>query len=65
MYTVNIYRYKTIGANANTGELQLPENESPLSGNPLATIGNPLVPICKLPTIGKFTIGVKGFSVRD
>ena len=27
-HIVNIYRYKTIGANANTGEIQLPVNPS-------------------------------------
>ena len=50
--------------------MQIPVNSNyleinqPLPGNPLATVRNPLVPIDKLPTIRKFTIGVKGFSVR-
>jgi hypothetical protein len=35
------------------------EIHQPLPGNPLATIGNPLVPIGKLPTIE-----AKGFSAR-
>ena len=30
-FTVNIYRYKTIGANANAGEIQLPGNPSALT----------------------------------
>ena len=46
-----------IEVNANTGKIQLPENPSaPIPGNPLATIGNPLVVIGKLPTIGKLII---------
>ena len=36
----------------------------PLPGNPLATIGNVLVLIGKLPTIGKLTIEAKAFSDR-
>ena len=40
------------------------EIHQPLPGKPLATIGNPLAPIGKLPTIGKLTIGAKGFSCR-
>ena len=40
------------------------EIHQPLPGNPSATIGNPLAPIGKLPTIGKLTIGAKGFSGR-
>ena len=36
----------------------------PLPGKPLATIGNPLAPIGKLPIIGKLTIEAKGFSGR-
>ena len=35
------------------------EIHQPLPGKPLATIGNPLAPIGKLPTIGKLTI-IKG-----
>ena len=34
------------------------------TGNPLATIGNPLACMGKLPTIGKLTIEAKGFSGR-
>ena len=34
----------------------------PLPENPLATIGNPLAVIGKLPTVGKLTIEAKGFS---
>ena len=37
------------------------EIHHPLSGNPLATIGNPLAPIGKLPTIGKLTIEARVF----
>ena len=40
------------------------EIHQPLPGNPLATIGNPLAIIGKLPTIGKLTITAKGFSGR-
>ena len=40
------------------------EIHQPLPENPLATIGNPLAPIGKLPTISKLTIGAKGFSGR-
>ena len=40
------------------------EIHQPLPGNPLATVGNPLVVIGKLPTIGKSTIEAKGFSGR-
>ena len=40
------------------------EIHQPLPGNPLATIGNPLAVIGKLPTIGKLTIEAKGFSGR-
>ena len=36
----------------------------PLPGNPLATIGNHLAVIGKLPTIGILTIKAKGFSDR-
>ena len=36
----------------------------PLPGNPLATIGNHLAVIGKLPTFGKLTIEAKGFSGR-
>ena len=44
---------------------QLPGNPSaPIPKNPLATIENPLAPICELPTIGKLTIEAKGFSGR-
>ena len=35
----------------------------PLPGNPLATIGNHLAVIGKLPTFGKLTIEAKGFQV--
>jgi hypothetical protein len=38
------------------------EIHQPLPGNPLATIGNPLAIIGKLPTIGKLTIEAKGVS---
>ena len=41
-YTVNIYRYKTIEANANTGEIQLP-------GNPSAPTWKSFSPYSKLP----------------
>ena len=41
------------------------EIHQPLPGNLLATIGNPLAVIGKLPTIGKLTIEAKGFSGRD
>ena len=37
------------------------EIHQPLPGNPLATIGNPLAPIGKLPTIGKLTKDANGF----
>jgi hypothetical protein len=40
------------------------EIHQPLPGNPLATIGNPLAVIGKLPTIGKLTIEAKGLSGR-
>ena len=40
------------------------EIHQPLPGNPLATIGNPLAVIGKLPTIGKLTIDAKGLSSR-
>ena len=56
--------YKTIEANANTGEIQLLGNPSAPTWKSLATIGNPLAPIGKLPTISKLTIGAKGFSGR-
>ena len=47
-----------IEANASTGEIcNYWEMHQPLPGNPLATIGNPLAIIGKLPTIGKLTIG--------
>ena len=36
------------------------EIHQPLPGHPLATIGNPLAVIGKLPTIGKLTIEAKG-----
>ena len=61
MCIVNIYR-KVIG---------IVKVFYQLSGNPsaptliiLATIGNPLAPIGKIPTIGKSTIEAKGFSSR-
>ena len=38
------------------------EIHQPLPGNPLATIGNPLAPVGKLPTIGKLTIEAREFS---
>jgi hypothetical protein len=50
--------------------MQIPEHSfyreihQPLPGNPLATIGNPLAVIDKLPTIGKLTIEAKGVSGR-
>ena len=40
------------------------EIHQPLPRNPLATIGNLLAPISRLPTIGKLTIEAKGFSGR-
>ena len=40
------------------------EIHRPLTGNRLATIGNPVAVIGKLPTIGKLTIEAKGFSGR-
>jgi hypothetical protein len=40
------------------------EIHQPLPGNTLATIGNSLASIGKLPTIGKSTIEAKGFSGR-
>jgi hypothetical protein len=40
------------------------EIHQPLPGNLLATIGNPLAPIGKLPTIAKLNIEAKGFSAR-
>jgi hypothetical protein len=57
MYTVNIYRYKTIEANANTGEIPTMskffslyrELLHPILRIPLASIG-------KLPFIGKLPI---------
>ena len=40
------------------------EIHQPLPGNRLATIGDPLAAIGKLPTIGELTIEAKGFSGR-
>ena len=40
--TVNIYRYKTIEANANTSEIQLPGNPSATTWKSLGIIENPL-----------------------
>ena len=41
MYTVNIYRYKAIGADA-TSSVILYTCKCMLSGNPLAPVGNPI-----------------------
>ena len=59
MYTVNIYRYKAIGANATSSVISTMylEMHQPLYGNSLAPIGNPLAPI-GLP------VGAKGFPDR-
>ena len=54
-----LYRLMQIPVKSNYLEIH-----QPLPGNPLATIGNPLAPIGKLPTISKLTIGAKGFSGR-
>ena len=42
-----------------TSEIQLLGNPSAPTWKSLATIGNPLSPIDKLPTIGKLTIKAK------
>ena len=55
--TVNIYRYKTIEANANTGEIPTTSKSCSLYRELLHPIlGIPLASIGKLPFIGKLPI---------
>ena len=62
-YTVNIYRYKTIEANANTGEIPTTSKSFSLYRELLHPIlGISLAPIGKLLFIGKLPIEAPGIG---